>query len=434
MTDSHEPTEIPLPITGTIPIIREWDEDTPPPPEPSTRWWVGMVAAGGVLTAMTFPGQTAGLSPFTDPLLSGLGITRTDISLSYLIATLLGAAAMPFLGRALDRYGTKRAIIWIGLVLALVLAAASFVTEIIGLTASYVGLRMTGQGALTLAATTLVARAITHRSGLALGIVGAVGSAGISLAPIGVERLIAWTDIQTVWRIEALLVLVIVIPIALVLPHDGPSRTATGSLIIPEPEPGYQVSEALRTGMFWVIVAAGMSIGMLATGLAFHLISILGAQGLTPVQSAANFMPQTITALLATLGLGAIVDRIDPRWGIILAMLLLSGTLIYLPFVNSGLSGVAFGLMLGGAMGALRGVEAAAFVRYFGRGHIGAIRGVATGLGLASTALGPLYFALGLQWTGDYVGPSVLAAILPAVVALAALAVKAPSALPPARQ
>lgn len=426
MTDHPRTSEIPLPITGTIPIMREWVEDAPPSPPPSRRWWIGMVAAGGILTAMTFPGQTAGLSPFTDPLIDALDINRTDISFSYLIATLLGATVMPFLGRVLDKYGARKAIIWIGAILALVLLAASFITEVIGLTVSYVGLRMVGQGALTLAATTLVARAVTHRSGFALGIVGAVGSAGISLAPVGIERLIAWTDIATVWRIEAVMVLAIVVPLALFLPHDGPARTLTGTLIIPEREPGYRVSQALRTGMFWVIGGAGFTIGMLATGIAFHLISILGAQGLSSAQAAANFIPQTVTALIATLGLGAIVDRIDPRWGIASSMLLLSGALIYLPFVNSQASGVAFGLVLGASMGALRGVEAAAFVRYYGRGHIGAIRGVATALGLAATALGPLYFALGLAWTGSYVMPSAFAAILPALVAIAASFVKPP--------
>jgi len=429
VSDHPRTSEIPLPITGTIPIMREWDEDAPPSPPPSRKWWIGMVAAGGILTAMTFPGQTAGLSPFTDPLIGALDIDRTDISFSYLIATLLGATVMPFLGRVLDKYGVKKAIIWIGVLLALVLLAASFITEVIGLTVSYVGLRMVGQGALTLAATTLVARSVTHRSGLALGIVGAVGSAGISLAPVGLERLIAWTDIATVWRIEALMVLVIVVPIALFLPHDGPARTATGTLIVPEREPGYTASQALRTGMFWVVGGAGFTIGMLAIGIAFHLISILGAQGLTPVQAAANFIPQTVTALIATLGLGAIVDRIDPRWGITASMLLLSGALIYLPFISSAASGVAFGLLLGAAMGALRGVEAAAFVRYYGRGHIGAIRGVATAIGLASTALGPLYFALGLEWTGAYVLPSAFAALLPAAVALAAMFVRPPKAI-----
>jgi len=427
MSTDPRTAEIPLPLTGTIPILRQWDEQIPSAPPPSRRWWVLMVAAGGILTAMTFPGQTAGLSPFTDPLIDQLDIDRTSLSLSYLIATLVGASAMPFLGRLLDTYGARRSIMIIGVTLALVLVGISFITEILGLTASYVGLRMVGQGALTLAATTLVARAVTHRPGLALGIVGAVGAAGISLAPVAIERLIAWTDIATVWRIEAAMVMLIVVPIAIFLPKDGPERTASGTLIIPPTESGHTVAQALRTGMFWVLSGAGFTLGMLATGLAFHLVSILGEQGLSPSEAAANFIPQTVTALLATLGFGAIIDRIDPRWGVAASMLLLSGALVFLPYVNPGVNGIAFGLILGASLGALRGVEAAAFVRYYGRGHIGAIRGVATAIGLASTALGPLYFALGLEWTGSYVQPSVLAALLPAVVALAALFVRPPA-------
>jgi MFS family permease len=334
---------------------------------------------------------------------------------------------MPLLGRLMDRYGSKRAILWIGVLLSLVLLGASFITEILGLTVSYVGLRMTGQGALSLAATTLIARAVTHRPGLALGIVGAVGSAGISLAPVGVERLIAWTDIATAWRIESALVALIVIPIALALPKDAPQLTTdTGTHIVVVPESGHTVSQALRTGMFWVISSAGFTIGMLSTGLSFHLISILGEQGLTPLEAAANFIPQTVTALLATLGLGAIIDRIDPRWGVAASMITMATTLLLLPLVGPGISSILFGLALGTAMGALRGVEAAAFVRYYGRGHIGSIRGIATSVTLASTALGPLYFALGFTVSGSYVPASILAAALPTLVALSAIFVKPP--------
>jgi MFS family permease len=389
-----------------------------------------MVAAGGVLTAMTFPGQTAGLSPFTDPLLDTLALDRTAISVSYLVATLAGAVAMPILGRLMDRYGTKKAIIWIGVVLSLVLLGASFITEILGLTVSYVGLRMTGQGALSLAATTLIARAVKYRPGLALGIVGAVGAAGISLAPVGVERLITWTDIATAWRIEAALVALIVIPIAIALPRDAPRLTTdTGTHIVVVPESGHTVSQALRTGMFWVIAGAGFTIGMLTTGLSFHLISILGEQGLTPLEAAANFIPQTVTALLGTLGLGAIVDRIDPRWGVVVSMITMAASLILLPFVQPGTSAVIFGLVLGAAMGTLRGVEAAAFVRYYGRGHIGSIRGISTSIILASTALGPLYFAIGHTLTGSYALASFVAAILPAAVAVSAIFVTPPVSL-----
>ena len=429
MSQDPPTREIPLPLTGSIPLPVDTPGNSATKP-PSRLWWILMVSAGGIFTAMTFPGQTAGLSPFTDPLLENLAIDRTAISLSYLIATLAGAATMPVLGRLMDKYGTKRAILWIGIVLSLVLLGASFITEILGLTVSYVGLRMTGQGALSLAATTLIARTVTHRPGLALGIVGAIGSAGVSLAPVAVERVIAWSDVATAWRLESALVALVVIPIALALPKDRPRLTTdTGTHIVIVPESGHTVAQALRTGMFWVIAAAGFTVGMMATGLSFHLISILGEQGLTPLEAASNFIPQTVTALLATLGLGAVVDRIDPRWGVAASMVTMAGSLILVPFVSPGISAIIFGLALGAAMGALRGVEAAAFVRYYGRGHIGSIRGIATSITLASTALGPLYFAVGHNLTGSYALVSFLGALLPALVALSAIFIKPPVSL-----
>jgi len=427
--DQPRTSEIPFPITGSIPVYREEEPAPITRPRPKA-WWIWMVAAGSALTAMSFPGQTAGLSVFTDPLLSQLSLDRTAISISYLIATLLGAVAMPFLGRIMDRVGTKRVIVVTGFLLVFVLVGASFITEIIGLTASYVGLRMTGQGALVLAATTLIARSVTHRPGLALGIVGAVGSMGISLAPLGVERLIAWTDIASAWRIEAIMVAIIVVPIAMALPRDVPiTHTPTGSIITAEPETGHTLSQALRSGMFWVITAAMFVSGMLGTGLAFHLISILGAQGLSATEAAANFIPQTVAAVITTLAFGAVVDRIDPRYGVVASMLALAGALVFVPFVEPGLTGLYFGLLLGASMGALRGVDSAALVRFYGRAHIGSIRGTAASLQLASTALGPLYFAVGLAVTGSYVGPSVFAALIPAVVALVALFVRPPATL-----
>jgi hypothetical protein len=112
-------------------------------------------------------------------------------------------------------------------------------------------------------------------------------------------------------------------------------------------------------------------------------------------------------------------------------MLTMAASLAFLPFVSPGISGVIFGLLLGTAMGALRGVEAAAFLRYYGRGHIGSIRGIATSIGLASTALGPIYFAVGYTMTGSYVAPSIVAAFFPLAVALSAIFVKPPATLTP---
>jgi MFS family permease len=91
----------------------------------------------------------------------------------------------------IDRFGPRRLILAIAGVFGAALLAASMVGNVAGLMAAFTGLRMFGQGALTLAATTTVALYVTRRRGLALGVVSAVGTAGISLMPLLVQYLVA---------------------------------------------------------------------------------------------------------------------------------------------------------------------------------------------------------------------------------------------------
>lgn len=392
--------------------------------------WFYVVVAAGIFAALSAPGQTQGLSPFTDPLINELNLDRTSLSISYLIATLVGASTMPAFGRALDRFGAKNIIFFIGLALVLVLLATSFVSDIFGLTAGYIGLRMFGQGALILASTTLVARTVRYRPGLALGLSGAIGSAGISIAPVGVERLISLSDLSTTWRIEAVVVAVVIFPLILFLPKDQKSNSEVNeSDEALDSKLSHSASYAYRTAMFWVFAGAGFVAGMMATGLSFHLISILGAQGLTSLEAASNFVPQTFAYILATLALGAIVDKTDPRLGVVISMLALAGAMLMLPYVHPGTSAIFFGVLLGLSQGALKGVEAAGFLRYFGRANIGQIRGVATGISLASSSLGPLYFAIGLQAGGSYLQVSAWGSLLPLAIVLLSLVAKKPRPL-----
>ncbi|TDE09545.1 hypothetical protein E1289_37740, partial [Actinomadura sp. 6K520] len=60
-----------------------------PAPTRRTQWRI-LFGATAVL-ALTGPGQTAGLSVFTEPLIHDLEISRTQLSGAYLAATLSGA-------------------------------------------------------------------------------------------------------------------------------------------------------------------------------------------------------------------------------------------------------------------------------------------------------------------------------------------------------
>lgn len=150
-----------------------------------------VVAWSAIALAATGPGQTVGVSLFIDPLIAELGLTRSSVSTAYLIGTLAGAIALPWIGRALDRFGVRRTMAVIGGVFGAVLISLSHVSSLAGLTLGFVGLRMAGQGALGLAASTAVALWFSRRRGSAAGLVSAIGSMGISATPLMIEPLMA---------------------------------------------------------------------------------------------------------------------------------------------------------------------------------------------------------------------------------------------------
>ncbi|MGD9620580.1 MAG: MFS transporter [Mycolicibacterium sp.] len=392
-----------------------------------------IVVWASVAAVMTAPGQTAAVSVFTDPLIASLGISRTELSTGYLIGTLLGAAAMPWVGRALDRYGVRPMMIGVGLTFGAVLIGIGFATSIFTLTVGFVGIRMCGQGALGLVATTLVAVHTTNRRGLMLGITAGVGSAGVSMAPLILEQLVSQYGIQTVWIIEGLAVWCVVVPIGIVALRRLPRPTAsleiplaTGNLTVAASPKQWTAREASRTAMFWAIAAGLATSGMVTTGLNFHQIALLGERGLSATEAAANFIPQTAAALVATLVIGASADFVAPKVGIAIAMVALSGAMVTALVVTPGVTALGYGLILGLSGGAIRAIEAAAYAHYFGIAHIGAIRGIAATIGVGSTAFGPLAVALGNDNFGSYGATLLILAPLPLAVAAFALFAPAP--------
>jgi MFS family permease len=392
-----------------------------------------IVAASSAAVVLTAPGQTAAVSAFIEPMLGELGLSRTALSTAYLIGTLTGAAAMPVVGRALDRFGVRRTMALVGAVFGAFLIGLSTVTGIVGVTAGFVGIRMAGQGALGLTATTATALWFTRRRGVAVGIVSAIGAAGISLAPVLLERLVSMYGWRAVWAGEGLLVWLTVIPLSLLVMKDRPEQLGQRPDGVPPDDAdvsgptGLTRGQAVRTGWFWLVTAAVSVSGMLATAVAFHQISLLGERGLSMPEAAANFLPQTAAALLATFTVGALVDRISPSLALAGCMLLLAVALLWATVVAPGLSAIGFGLALGAAGGSVRTLEAATVPKVFGTAHLGSVRGVVAAFSVGATAVGPVLFAVVQEATGSYRPVLLVASLLPLLVAAAALVVKQPA-------
>jgi MFS family permease len=413
-----------------------------------------MVAFAALALGMTGPGQTVGVSVFIDPMMKALDLSRSEISAAYLVGTLGGAFVLPRIGRAIDEHGTRLSLGFAGGLFGIMLVAMGGVRGLVTLTVGFVGIRMMGQGALGLVASNAIAPWFDRRRGFAIGIVTAVGSALMALIPLGSTAVIGQVGWRATWVVLGLMVWSVVLPIARFGFVDRPGDR--GQLVDGwQPSPGapagvpvvplvrsrlrrraseggapgrgavppvdWTRAEALRTPMFWALTSASAATAMLVTALAFHQIDLLGEQGLTAVEAAANFIPQTVATFVTVIVVGALSDRIAPRWLIAASMILLAAAMLAVPFVRPDVTAVLYGIAVGASGAIARSLEAASMPRLFGLRHLGAVRGATVGVGVAASALGPLALSLGYDVTGSYVEVLRVLVIIPVLVTVLGL-------------
>ena len=384
-----------------------------------------------ILTAsLTAPGQTIGVSVFVDHFIVDLDLSRSAVSTAYLIGTLTAATFLPWIGRRVDSIGVRRAMTLIGVAFAIALVLMSRVSGFVTLAAGFVLIRMLGQGSLMLSSTVAVTLWFQRRRGLVLGLLATGSGMLMSLVPVGSNAIISSLGWRATWLVLGAVIALTVVPIGwfgmidrpsdLGLEPDGDAPPAAG--VVRDVMRSFSRSEAVRTGRFWILVAASASVGMLSTALNFHQISLLGDAGLTTTEAAVMFLPQFIGTALSGVAFGWLSDRLSGRTLIPLSMALLATTLALAGALTAGPIVVVYALMLGASGGASRSVGATLMPRWFGTDHIGAITGLSTLVGVASTAVGPVAYSLAKDLTGEYTTASLVFTVIPVMVAVAAVA------------
>ncbi len=401
-------------------------------PVRTTRRFVGWRIAilATITAAMTGPGQTIGVSVFVDPLINDLDLTRSQVSTAYLIGTLLGALALPSVGRWVDRTGARRAMTMIGLAFGTALVAMSGVQGFVTLAAGFTVIRLLGQGSLFLVSKVSVMHWFQRKRGLVFGVMLTAASGLMSLAPVLLNLAIEAYSWRTAWILAAVAVWLIVVPIGIFgivdKPTDigqypdgdsAPAMTA-GAESLPR---SHSRREAVGETRFWLLSVTVATTSMLFTALSFHQISILGEAGLSSTEAATMFLPQVVGAIMAGLLVGALSDRIPVRFLLAMSMALLTTALLLIQVVEPGWQVVLYAVTLGAAAGAQQPLAATVLPRWFGLANIGAIQGLSTFIGVAASAIGPVGLSLARAWADGYSSATLILATIPLVVGVASL-------------
>lgn len=396
-------------------------------------WVIAVVATIGTL--MSVPGQTVGVSVFTDALVGALpGGSRVGVAGAYLVGTVLSALTLPLAGRLLDRFGARPTALAATVLLSLTLAYLSTVDRIawalggspwLGLVLLAIGfyaLRLSGQGTLTMVSRTLLGRWFDRRRGLVAGASGVFVGFGFGYAPRLFEQWIQAGGWRGAWQQMALLELVVMGAMALVFLRDDPETCGlsldgrtdhpTGA----EEAPSATRAEAIRTLAFWAVTAGLSAQALVITAISFHIVDLGASAGLDREAAVAFFLPLSVVSTGVGVLAGALGDRLSPRVMVGLMMGAQAMGLVGAADLESGFWWAAIGLGISG--GFFAPLATIAFPRFFGRKHLGAITGVEMMAMVIGSAIGPALFAGVEQATGSYRAAALGCLTLPAAVLL----------------
>ncbi len=389
---------------------RHGNKPFPPSKIPFFYGWV-ILAAGTIGILMSIPGQTMGVSVFTENLLSDLLINRNHLSLAYLVGTLTSGLMITRAGKLYDKHGARVMAFVAGVMLGLMLVYLTRVDRLadalsnwswlspvlatfILLSIGFWGIRFFGQGLLTMVSRNMVMKWFNRRRGLANAVLGIFSALGFSVAPKILSQIIDRLEWRGAWIFLAILVGVIFAIFVLLIFRDNPedcgleadgpmkerkSRQRPPSL----PDHDFTLKEARNTLAFWAFTLALSLSALYISGLTFHVVSVFESSGLT-----------------RELGLG---DVIRLKFALILyvAGLLISSFGLTL----LGDQPIAYFLIIAGngiVWGLYTVLIGVTWPRFYGLKNLGAISGFSLSWTVIGSALGPYMFSLSIEMTGSY--------------------------------
>ncbi len=381
---------------------------------------IGFAAAAFFMSA---PGQSYSVAAFKTPMRESLGVKEWEFSLAYAVATILSGLSLPFVGRLLDQYGARRMLPALAVALAAGCLVTSRVDDLRSLYLALPTVRILGQGALTLVGSWLIGEWFHARRGLATALAGLGSSLSVVFFPILNRYVIANHGWPAAWQVLGILELVVlVLPVAIFLrdrpedvglrpdgfePDDDPTPNAVASRRQVPTSDSWSVAEALRDPTFWKLLCVPATSGMIGTGLVFHQTAVLGSRGVSYDWALTLISVQAVVSMTVTLPAGWATDRVESRFLLAAAMLLLAagvGLALVLPFPELAL---LYAVLLGLHGSVLQSTGSVVWVNYYGRRNQGAVRGLAYSAMVLAAAVGPVPMAVSLDFLGSW-SPSLL--------------------------
>jgi sugar phosphate permease len=392
------------------------------------------------------------LSVFVVPMTKELDWSRGLFSGAVSLGGLCAVVTSPFVGRWLDRFGA-----------GFLLAASSALTGVlaIGLSAMssplafyalYVPGRMIFAGPLELGLPTSISNWFIRRRPLGLAIDSVAKGAGLAILPLAAQFIITGWDWRTAWFVLGIAVLIVgVVPSVLVMarrpedmgleadPAPAESEAVAGAEDRDSPpqqapasveETNFTVRQAMATRAFWILTFFSAGGFMVQAGISLHQAPHYINQGLPGPLAALMVSTFAFAQMLSGPVWSAVGRRMEVRFLLAAAGFIVAIGALSTAASSTLITGILAASAVGFGVGGLHLLLRLAWADYYGREHLGAIRGITLSAQVGGQALGPIIAGVTFDWTGGYQLPFLLftgVASLSGLLVLAAAPPKRPA-------
>ena len=360
-------------------------------------WRIGAASSLGILVSFaslfiyTFP-------IFLKPLAEAFGWSREATSAGFAIAALTVAACSPGLGALLDRLPARRIILPCVAVFGCAFASLGLTTQHLWrFYAIFFAMGVVGNGTAHLAYSRVVATWFEARRGLAFSILLGGGAVGAMAYPPLAQALIHEVGWRASFGILGGGVLAIGLPCAWGV-RERPTEPGTAA----QAAAGVTVRDAMRSRVFWILIAELFLISISQNGAITHLAALLTDRGVSPARAALAVSAMGAAVLIGRLSTGWLLDRyFAPRVAFCLFTLSALGTFL-LSGAHSFVAGACAAALIGFGMGGEGDVTPYLLSRYFGLRSFSTLYGFSWTAYAIAGAAGPVLMGRAFDVTGSY--------------------------------
>ncbi len=384
------------------------------------------VLFGLVNVFFSAPGQTFFVALFIPSIIETFGFSVTQFATLYSIATLFAAVVLSVIAPALDRFSARYVNIVVVSGLSVGCILLSHASHWLVLSVALVLLRLFGQGATTLAASTYMGKWFGRNRGKALSCITLgypfselvfPGLALLGLSVLGWRQtylLLGVTLLILMWPIQHYLLRGTTRSTQAYIAGESLDKDATL-----DPDSGaFSLTHILRSYSFYLILFAACIPPTLMTGLLFHQYAMLSYQGWPLSALAVGLSVYGIAKAIMTLSIGPLIDRYGPTVPFSLLILLLGVATMIVSLRCGEIVLYVFFALSGAALGMSGPVMNVVWPLIYGTKVLGRLKGVVGMCRNGGTALAPLPLAYIVDQKGPFLDVMFAAGFCVALVSL----------------